>query len=259
MAKHELGKPQRIVVDNAGWVNPCIFVDDAFVFRFNARDPGLPKYQREKIAFDLLKHTGVPVPQKVILDDSKDIAPYDVLITERLPGRNLETDWSNLQSSQKEILANNSGQLLTKISAVKMPFFGELSGKGPLPQTQNWFEYLKAKFFFHIKDARDLGIFDEPTIGLFLRTLQAYQAVASDVKTACLVHVDYHFGNLLYEDQAITGVFDFEWAFAGDPLYDFCRWVQAEEEWPGSRTSFLRGVATRLLPPLKEAVWGCIR
>jgi len=68
-----------------------------------------------------------------------------------------------------------------------------------------------------------------------------------DVKTAKLVHVDYHFGNLLYADQKIPGVFDFEWALAGDPLYDYCRWFQGEEEWPKSREPFLRGSGGRKL------------
>jgi aminoglycoside phosphotransferase (APT) family kinase protein len=241
MAKHQLGIPTRVVVDEAGWVNPCIFVNDEFVFRFNARDPNLPKYQREKIAFELLKGTDVPVPHAVILDDSKTVAPYDVLITERLHGRNLEHDWSGLQAQQKSELAKNAGQLLTKISSVQLPFFGELSGRGPLPQTQSWFEYLSAKFAFHINESCTLGIFTEPSIQMFSAALENRQSILNEVDSAKLVHVDYHFGNLLYDDQKITGVFDFEWAFAGDPLYDYCRWTQAEEEWPGSRHAFLQG------------------
>lgn len=118
MEKHQLGSPRQIVVDDAGWVNPCIFVDDSIVFHFNARDSHLPKYQREKIAFHLLKDAGVPVPHQVILDDSKTIAPFDVLITERLPGRNLETDWSILKTTQREALAMKAGRLLTRISSV---------------------------------------------------------------------------------------------------------------------------------------------
>ncbi len=72
IAKYQLGTPTQFVIDDAGWVNPCIFVNDAFVFRFNARDPNLPKYQREKIAFELLKDTNVPVPHKVTIRDADD-------------------------------------------------------------------------------------------------------------------------------------------------------------------------------------------
>lgn len=241
MAKHKLGIPNQIVVDEAGWVNPCIFVNNEFVFRFNARDPNLPKYQREKIAFELLKDTEVPVPQKVILDDSKGVAPFDVLITERLPGRNLESDWPSLHRPQKKGLANRAGQLLTAINSIELPFFGELSGQGPLPQTQSWIEYLEAKLAFHIKEAGDLGIFDDAAIKLFLRIMGDRNAALKEVGSAKLVHVDYHFGNLLYEGGEITGVFDFEWAFAGDPLYDYSRWTQDTEEWPGSRFPFLQG------------------
>lgn len=241
MAKYQLGVPTAIIVDDAGWVNPCFFVDDAFVFRFNARDPNLPKYQRGKIAFELLIGADVPVPRKVILDDSRTEAPYDVLITERLSGRNLEIDWQGLKSPQKQELARHAGELLTKISAIDLPFFGELSGSGPLPQSQSWFDYLSAKLELHLREARSLGIFAESSDQLFLATLRKRRLVLEEVDSAKLVHVDYHFGNLLYDGDRITGVFDFEWAFAGDPLYDYCRWIQVEEEWPGSRVAFLQG------------------
>jgi hypothetical protein len=48
MAKHGLGSPKEVRVDENGWVNPCFFVDGKFVFRFNARDPGLPKRRTDQ-------------------------------------------------------------------------------------------------------------------------------------------------------------------------------------------------------------------
>jgi len=73
-------------MDTEGWVNPCFFVNKSFVFRFNARDPSLPKYQREFFVFNFLKNSHVPVPKTVYLDDSKEYIEFDVLITEILPG-----------------------------------------------------------------------------------------------------------------------------------------------------------------------------
>jgi hypothetical protein len=34
---------------------------------------------------------------------------------------------------------------------------------------------------------------------------------------------------------------DFEWSFAGDPLYDYCLWYSEMDLWPGSRAPFLKG------------------
>ncbi|MBK7963376.1 MAG: phosphotransferase [Bdellovibrionales bacterium] len=137
MTKHQLGIPTRVVVDETGWVNPCFFVNDKFVFRFNARDPELPKYQREKFAFGLLKTSTVPVPQKVILDETKTLAPFDVLITEVLPGENLEAAWPKLTTAQREKLSENAGMLLKQMTVMQLPFFGELGSTGPFRGPKN--------------------------------------------------------------------------------------------------------------------------
>lgn len=241
MAKHHLGIPTRIVVDETGWVNPCFFVNDKFVFRFNARDPELPKYQREKFAFDLLRTSTVPVPQKVILDETKTSAPFDVLITEMIPGENLETAWPKLNTERREKLAENAGRLLKQMTALPLPFFGELGSTGPFVRTETWVSYLQAKLSFHLDKALSLEIFDGKVIKQFWNTFNKYAPALSEVSTPHLVHVDFHFGNLLFVGDQITGVVDFEWAFAGDPLYDLCRWQQDEEEWLGSRKAFLKG------------------
>jgi len=241
MTKHGLGIPTKIVMDETGWVNPCFFINDQFVFRFNARDPDLPKYQREKIAFDLLKLLDLPVPQKVILDDSKVLVPFDVLITEIISGENLESAWPRLSLDLRKKLAENAGKIFEKLSAVQMSFFGELSATGPFPKTRSWEEYLRAKLQFHLKESLEIKIFDHATVERFRDVLNRYSSVLSEVKNPYLVHGDFHFGNLLFKGDHITGVVDFEWAFAGDPLYDLCRWHQDEEEWPGSKESFLKG------------------
>jgi aminoglycoside phosphotransferase (APT) family kinase protein len=241
MEKFDFGAVKSIVVDSEGWVNPCIFVNREWVFRFNARDPHLPKYRREKIAFELLKNTAVPVPRKVILDESKEVCPFDVLITEFLNGENLEATWPTLDSKLRPQLAAKAGEILKQLNSVSLSFFGELSGVGPLPQTATWSEYLKAKLSFHLDEALRLGLLDSSKQLRILDVFQSFQSELSAYTESRLVHVDYHFGNLLHSDGRITGVVDFEWALAGDPLYDFCRWRQKEEVCLGSRKPFLSG------------------
>ncbi|HEY8270201.1 MAG TPA: aminoglycoside phosphotransferase family protein, partial [Pseudobdellovibrionaceae bacterium] len=215
MTKHGLGSPINILVDETGWVNPCFFVNDKFVFRFNARDPELPKYQREKFAFDLLKTSTVPVPQKVILDETKTSAPFDVLITEMIPGENLETAWPKLNTEQRENLAENAGKLLKQMTTMQLPLFGELASTGPFPKTETWVSYLQAKLSFHLGEALSLEIFDRKVIEKFWNTFNKHVSALSEVSIPRLVHVDFHFGNLLFVGDQITGVVDFEWAFAG--------------------------------------------
>src|SRR4051794_13295790 len=86
MKKHGLGEVKSLKLDENGWVNPCFFVNGTHVIRFNARDPHLPKFQREKVAFDRARAAGIAVPQSVLLDDSKEHIAFDALISHQLPG-----------------------------------------------------------------------------------------------------------------------------------------------------------------------------
>lgn len=240
MKKYDLGEASKIVLDQNGWVNPCFFVNDTFVFRFNARDPHLPKFQREFFVFDLLRKLALPVPRQVILDDSKSFVAYDVLISEMLPGKNLEADGKNLSDENKKIVAQEAGKLLDSLHSISFDFFGELADQGPLPKTRTWIEYLEAKLSFHLNEAKQLGIFDQKESEHFWSVFQLHIPFLSVVKSASLVHGDYHFGNLLHLNSSITGVLDFEWAFAGDPLYDYFQWNSDEDLWPLDSIPFIK-------------------
>lgn len=241
MKKHDLGDVIHIEIDKEGWVNPCFFVNTSYVFRFNARDPILPKYHREHFSFNKLKESTIPVPRLVILDESKDCCLYDVLITEMLPGTNLESIWNDLNIEERSHIAGEAGKILNQLNQYEFDFFGELSTQGPFPRTNEWKEYLKAKLEFHLNEALDLDLFNSKIIEKIWHNFNGHQQILSEIKSGKLVHVDYHFGNLLYKESKITGVLDFEWAFSGDPLYDFCRWREGNEDLPDSRESFLKG------------------
>lgn len=241
MNKHKLGRVSFVTMDTEGWVNPCFFVNDEYVIRFNARDPGLPKYQREKFVFDLLKDLKFPVPDRVILDTDKDIIDYDILISRKVSGDNLESCWSKLDRETQISLAEEAGALLKKLHSIKFDYFGELANRGPLPQTKFWFDFLEAKLEFLLSEARKLELFSPTQEKQFVSKLHSRSELINTVKKASLVHVDYHFGNLLFDEKKITGVVDFEWSIAGDPLYDLMFWRNANDVFKGSEERFFKG------------------
>jgi aminoglycoside phosphotransferase (APT) family kinase protein len=241
MAKHELGVIKSIHMDTEGWVNPCFFVNDEYVIRFNARDPDLPKYQREKLIFDSLKGSEIPVPPLVILDSDKNAAKYDVLISKKTAGNNLESDWKDLKLKNRSKLANKAGKLLKDIHSREYNFFGEIASSGPLPKTKTWYEYIKAKLNFLIIEARKAQVFCPKTEQLFIDKLSSTKSSIDLVSKASLIHMDFHFGNLIYERDEIVGVVDFEWAIAGDPLYDLMFWRNGNQIFPNSEESFFEG------------------
>lgn len=239
--KHGLGSVDFVQMDKEGWVNPCFFVDGKYAVRFNARDPNLPKFQREKVVFDLLKEGGLPVPQNVLLDDSRDEIEFDVLISSFLEGQNLEASWEAIDNNSQKSIAFHTGQLLKQIHNVKFDFFGEISGRGPLPQTDSWPDYLKEKLKLHLEEASAFNLFTRAHLEKIWALFEDGLHNLNKIKTAKLIHVDYHFGNLLYLNNKVSGVLDFEWSFAGDPLYDVSRWISEEEICKRSQKPFLEG------------------
>jgi len=249
LEKYQLGKVEKIVLDDEGWVNPCFFVNDSYVVRFNARDPDLPKYEREKWSFDILKDSSVPVPGRVILDNDKDICRYNFLITEKIDGHNLEKNWSNLKTDQMNTLATEAGRLLNQIHNKEIEFFGELANKGPYSKFENGFDFLKQKLELHIIQAKYNKIFDEKISNFAIGILNSKKDELLEVNRPKLIHMDFHFGNLLYKENRIVGVVDFEWAIAGDPLYDLVFWKNGEGIYKDAQPHFLEGYGKSSFSP----------
>lgn len=244
--KFNLGKVNDVQLSGNGVVNPCFFVNDEFIIRFNVRDPNLPKFMREKIVFERLGETSIPVPKVLGIDSSRELINCDVLITTRLPGKNIGEQWKLISKKDRISLARQAGKILREIHNTVFDKFGEISDLGPFPQTNSWYRYLEFKLEYHIEESRKLGIFSDETLNKFKAVLISFSNLLNSVNQASLVHMDYHLENLLFEGQVITGVLDFEWALAGDPIFDFCRWQNIDEVWIDSQIPFFEGYGRKL-------------
>jgi aminoglycoside phosphotransferase (APT) family kinase protein len=159
-----------------------------------------------------------------------------------LSGENLEKTWSQLNPSDAKSLAFKAGELLKKINGVSFDFFGEIAEGEPFKKYPTWVEYLENKLAYHLNEANFFHFFTDEDIHNIWSHFNSAKEALDQVKQAQLVHVDYHLGNLLHHGGEITGVLDFEWSLAGDPLYDFNRWKTDEDEiLPNSQAAFLKG------------------
>lgn len=214
--KHGLGRPSDVVVDREGWVNICFFVGD-IVVRFNARDPHLPKFRRECIAYGLLAEREFPVPRVLAFDEDRDVCPFDVLVTERLPGRNLEKDWKSLDLETLHPLIAEAAEWLVRMHEVTFEGFGELAERTPC---ETWGEAAGRQMAFHLDEAEELETFEPADIARARELFERTRVLFDEITRPSLVHSDYHPGNLLYEEGRITGILDFEWSFVGDAAFD---------------------------------------
>jgi len=235
--------PTDVVRDQAGWVNPCFFVDHGWVVRFNARDPQLPKFRRERDAYALLHPHGFPVPNVRAFDPSCEHAPYAVLVAERLPGQNLEANWSTHTDRQRTALAYDAGQWLARMHNTTQgayASFGETWGEGPF-QAPSWSMYQERLVAFYLQHLRNHNMLDQSQCSQIEALIVGAKAIFDQVEVPSLVHNDYHFGNLLFVDDRITGIIDFEWSCAGDPVLDLHNLTSLERTNPGSREALLEG------------------
>lgn len=243
---YKLGKPTHITYSKSGKVNPIIFVNDRYVIKVNVRDPQDPKLRREAYCMQQLKKAQVPVPELIALDESRTLLSYDFLIMTKIKGKEIHANWQHLNSTQKEKLGTEAGFWLAKIHQIQVAHYGQMGvekldflsqntvNKGqkidkianipPLvasPFYNSWKMVIVAKMEAALKVCATHQLFTPSVRDLFLKKIMQYAPVLETVTTPFLVHNDYHFGNLLFQNDQITGIIDFEWAQGGDTDFDF--------------------------------------
>ncbi|MGB1253583.1 MAG: phosphotransferase family protein [Candidatus Promineifilaceae bacterium] len=214
---HKLPTVKTISPLSGGMVNPGYYVNDAFVIRFNHRDPHLAKYRRETIAYRHLNGV-VPTPNLIVLDESRTLAPTDVIILERVAGVNLDDAWATLSTSQREARTFDAGALLAQINAVQVEGkFGRLENA----TFDSWPAFLQSELTMNLAEIAELGLLDGVIIGRIHTRFDQMRSDLATVTTPFLIHGDYGRGNINYANGQLNSVYDFEWATAGDPLFDF--------------------------------------
>jgi aminoglycoside phosphotransferase (APT) family kinase protein len=244
----DLGAVQTIAVPRRGCSNACFLVNDDRVVRFQVTELPHHKFRTEKAACDLLAAGVLPVPQVLVLDESRTLVPYAFLVTTRLPGETIYDSWDGLDGRTRERLAFDAGRCLALLHRHTLPAFGSLGrlAEGGFP---TWRAYLDDYVARHARQARDAQLLDTTAITRIEQLLARFQPLMAAVTTGCFLHQDYHFENLLQMEGRVTGVIDFEWALAGDPVFD-CRLDENLAECPGSVAPFYAGYAS--LSPLTE-------
>jgi len=234
---HRLGPVTRISQPRGGVRNLCFYVNDAFVVRFNTQDLGSAKFQSERMAYELLAQQSLPVPEVLVLDESRTIAPYDLIVTTRLPGQALASSWQDLSVDQLHALIYTIGQALARIHACTFPAFGKLRSL----DYATWAGYVQDYVQRYLRSANDMRLLDPSLRAAVERSLDRAIRDLARVTQPALVHCDLHYENILHVDGELSGLLDFEWALAGDPAYDFMIGDVRERMVPSSEATLVAG------------------
>ena len=246
---HGLGSVRMTDWAGKGVNNPALVINDAYVVRFDGLiNEGVSRFHGEQVAYGLLREVGIPCPEVMALDDSKTLVPYDYMIMNKVEGQTVLDSWADMSNRERVAVATEAGTLLGRMHMIDVPLFGPLYGKER--RFDRWRVYMMDTLEVVGQEVLIDGLIDATIYDRLQRVLERYAVVFDRVYEPHLVHWDYHFGNILQQAGKITAVLDFEWALGGDPIHDFNRRVEWDEQCPGSRE--LVYVGYRALHPLAE-------
>lgn len=183
------------------------------VIKFYAKDPG-----RAAVDAALLQlvHGLLPVPRVLDLkrDGTPDEPPY--LLTERLPGVNLQVFLESATQAQRRSIGTQLGELLARLSG--MPFLRA----GMFADDELRVESFGLGDLTEYVAGLDLGLTEQQRAGLGAVVDEAEDLLADGVDRVCLVHSDFNPKNLLVDPETagLTGLIDWEFSHAGSPYAD---------------------------------------
>jgi aminoglycoside phosphotransferase (APT) family kinase protein len=198
----------------------------------------------------------LPVPR--VLDAQVDQVGGDptYLLTERLPGINLQDFLTTADDRQRESVGVQLGELLVRLSGMPFLSFGEFHGSelriesfgsGGLAQ---WLNH-------HVES---FGLSREQVDSLRKVIDRAEDLADSGVDRFCLVHSDFNPKNLLVDPDTarITGLIDWEFAHAGTPYADLGNLLRFGTDPGGRWRPGAPGCAARAGSRiLSVALWAC--
>ena len=161
----------------------------------------------------------VKTPKLIYYDDSCTICSGKYLFMEYLEGSTYEKLSPELSKYTKETLDYKCGKLVKEIAEITGPKFGFLAPSAKKFDTL--FDFVKYLLENTVSDAQakniDFSISGENLLELLEKDQRCFDVL--DLEPT-LVHFDMWQGNLLVQEEAITGIIDWERAIFGDPLME---------------------------------------
>lgn len=221
------------------FINPVynIILDNSQEYILKISNPHWPnKQKRELFAMELAKKkTSIPIPKIYASSFDKLLIPYNYIIQEKLQGVELRASINSSAISEKELLTiiEKLGAYLGELHSIKFEFFGdfthcdtEIISKEGLKRDKFWTnQFLDWRSCFKAFCNDNLNWVDTSSFPQYrkkiISKIEHYSEKVYDVESACFVHSDIQPSNILIAENKITGIIDFEWAFAGSASFEY--------------------------------------
>lgn len=168
---------------------------------------------------------GVPVPEIILVDDTRKYAPFDYMVMTRVPGEVMrpavERD-PTLHPSYLKQIGRYLG-MLHSLSTTGYGFFdNDQAKKGTLAgiDSKNEEHFLAALDLDKKFHSENPGNFDAKSIELALKILEENSSIAK-CDNPTLIHNDIADWNTVVLGDNVTGILDWDECFSGDPVFEF--------------------------------------
>lgn len=212
------GWSDEVYVITLGWEEQGRYKEQGFVIR-KAKEVGLTfgeknLYPQFTILDTLSKHTKLPIPKVYIFERDKSILGNEFFIMEKVEGKSY-VPWSK---EGRRFFANATKgpipeQFVKYLADLHCLDYKKLALNQSILK-RNSANYIDEK----IKELEDIyeryTFFDDPVVTDAMEWLKGNKP---NPISPCLIHNDYRTGNLLYKEEEITGILDWESAEIGDP------------------------------------------
>jgi aminoglycoside phosphotransferase (APT) family kinase protein len=214
LARHGLG---RFSVEPlpGGQINASYLVDGCYVLRMNLRPEEHGKLAREQRVLAMLRDR-VPVPETIAYDGSGMIIVHEYVIQTCVPGESLLARWGNAAEEERGAYIRQLADLMRRMHGIRLGGFGDPTGPR---QGESWTALHARRAAHAVQVAREAGNAQPSLLDRAERAL-ARDSLSLVGGYPSLTHGDLHFGNIHVQDGAITGILDYERAWAAAPDWE---------------------------------------
>lgn len=219
------------------------------------REPWRETYILKRVA----EETGVPVPQVLLFDDSGQLLDTPYALHTHLPGCSLRTVLPEMAQEDIEVVGYEMGRYLARLHVMTGERYGDYFVEDPLAHPRER-DYTLARVDSWLKECEDHRLIQPNLIETLRQTFE--RADCLDQEKPCLVHGDYHEGNVRVEKGTVsyhvTGISGFEYSQAWSREWDMVKlFGHVFERYPVLQDGFLDGYTESV--ELSERFWDRLR
>ncbi len=254
------GVPVNVSGPLGGQVNRSFLIkldnQEKWILRINGETQAVNKVQRETEIYRFLHQSGLelPVSKAYLPDSSKKIIPFEYALMKYLPGIGVGETIETLPQKRRYILLEQIGEILRKFHRIKVPGFGFRHwDQSVFPKTGSWKKFLEQDFNRELEACEGKLGYSPAWKENLKRRVEEWLSVQPEKIDPVFLHGDFHYDNLkmiVGEKNVLTlsGIFDLEWAWWGDPVADFLHLQEAFFLYSQDQSPFLSGYGKAEFP-----------